>query len=473
MLLQAELGSKISFPSAAAYEESVASYWSVQNNDIDPICIVSPTATADVSLAVGSLHAASSFGLECPFAVRGGGHTPWAGAATIANGIVIDLSAMKQVSVSKDRTITSAGPGARWIDAYLMLDAMGLAISGGRVASVGVGGLTTGGGMSFFAPRTGLVCDNVVNFEVVLADGAVVNANCEENSDLWYALKGGSNNFGVVTRFDFQTFAQGDLWGGAIIYPSSTLPDQLAAFVNFTHSATYDPHASLINSFGYAPAAGTTFVSNSLVYTAPVVNPPAFQQYTSIQPQFANTMRISNLSDFALELNANTPYGFRQLFYTGTYANNLTLLTQLAAQLNESMQPVNGLASLNNYAMSLEPLPTTITKWGPEKGGNALGLDPSDGDLVLVLLGVTWGDEADDEIITNAVTDLFTKFDAFAASQSGLNPYLYLNYAYKTQKPIQSYGATNVKKLQAASKKYDPSGVFQNLVPGGFKLFAS
>lgn len=91
----------------------------------------------------------------------------------------------------------------------------------------------------------------------------------------------------------------------------------------------------------------------------------------------------------------------------------------------------------------------------------------------MVLLGVTWGDEADDEIITNAVTDLFTKFDAFAASHSGLNPYLYLNYAYKTQKPIQSYGATNVKKLQAASKKYDPSGVFQKLVPGGFKLFAS
>jgi hypothetical protein len=152
--------------------------------------------------------------------------------------------------------------------------------------------------------------------------------------------------------------------------------------VNFTHSATYDPNASLINSFGYSPAAGAMFVSNSLVYTAPVVNPPAFQQYTSIQPQFANTMRVSNLSDFALELNANTPYGFRQIFYTGTYANDLTLLTQLAAQLNESMQPVNGLPSLNNYAMSLEPLPTTITKWGPEKGGNALGLDPSDGDLV-------------------------------------------------------------------------------------------
>jgi hypothetical protein len=152
--------------------------------------------------------------------------------------------------------------------------------------------------------------------------------------------------------------------------------------VNFTSGKTYDPYASLINSFGYEPAAGEMFVSNSIVYTAPVVNPPAFQEYTSITPQLLSTMRISNLSDFALELNEGTPYGFRQIFYTGTYANDLGLLTQLAQQLNESMQPVNPLKSLVNYAMSLEPLPTTITKWGPQTGGNALGLDPSDGDLV-------------------------------------------------------------------------------------------
>jgi hypothetical protein len=91
----------------------------------------------------------------------------------------------------------------------------------------------------------------------------------------------------------------------------------------------------------------------------------------------------------------------------------------------------------------------------------------------VVLLGVTWGGEADDDIIINAVTDLFTKFDTYAASQKMLNSYTYLNYAYKTQKPIQGYGSSNVKKLQAISKKYDPSGAFQRLVPGGFKLFAS
>ena len=91
----------------------------------------------------------------------------------------------------------------------------------------------------------------------------------------------------------------------------------------------------------------------------------------------------------------------------------------------------------------------------------------------MVLLGVTWADEADDEVIISSVTDLFAKFDAFAAARGGLDPFVYLNYAYSTQEPIQSYGAANVKKLQAVSRKYDPSGVFQKLVPGGFKLFAS
>lgn len=269
--------------------------------------------------------------------------------------------------------------------------------------------------------------------------------------------------------------------------------------MNFTSSANYDPNAALINSFGYSPAAGQMFFSNSVVYTAPVVNPPAFQQFTAITPQLVNTMRVSNLSDFSLELNAGTPDGFRQIFYTGTYANDLELMTQLANQLNESMQVVNPLPGLINYAMSLEPLPTTITKWGPLSGGNALGVDPSDGDLIrkctllisispchiyihpylilflanlpqVVLLGVSWTDAADDDTITNAVTDLFKKFDKYVASKKKTNPFKYLNYAHETQKPIKGYGAANVKKLKAVSKKYDPSGMFQKLVPGGFKL---
>lgn len=112
---------------------------------MDPWCVVSPTTTSQVSKTVGALNLLRVFTLQCPFAIRSGGHTPWAGAATIVNGVQIDLAAINQVTVNTARTVTSIGPGARWLDVYSTLDPLGLSVPGGRVATVGVGGLITGG----------------------------------------------------------------------------------------------------------------------------------------------------------------------------------------------------------------------------------------------------------------------------------------------------------------------------------------
>jgi FAD/FMN-containing dehydrogenase len=103
------------------------------------------------------------------------------------------------------------------------------------------------GGYSWFAPVRGFVCDSVVNYQLVDANGDIINANKEENSDLYLALKGGSNNFGIVTRYDMEAFPQGDLWGGLMIYPESTWDAQIAAFVNFTNYIKNDTHANMIN----------------------------------------------------------------------------------------------------------------------------------------------------------------------------------------------------------------------------------
>lgn len=169
-ILKLGLGSKISLPGSAPYNESISSFFSEQNNAIKPACVVSPTSTKDVQEAVGILSTLSLVdkfsGHKCQFAVRSGGHTPWAGSATIQDGVDIDLSALNHITPSKDKKTVSIGPGNRWVDVYLKLDALGLGVSGGRVASVGVGRLTTGGGMSFFAPRYGFVCDTVTEFEV-------------------------------------------------------------------------------------------------------------------------------------------------------------------------------------------------------------------------------------------------------------------------------------------------------------------
>ena len=164
--------------------------------------------------------------------------------------------------------------------------------------------------MSFFSARKGFVCDNVIEYEVVLASGRIVTANKDNNRDLWLALKGGSNNFGIVTRFDLATFKQPEFWGGQVFYNISTVPAQLEAFSNFTVATGYDDFASLIQSYGYTAGQGFGAI-NGLRYTAPVENPKVFQPFLDIQPQLGNTLRVSNVTDFTEEQGKFSPDGFR------------------------------------------------------------------------------------------------------------------------------------------------------------------
>lgn len=138
------LGSKLSFPSDTAYILSSQSYFAQQENELSPICIITPTTSKDVSLAIRSLsvlHAVSG----CRFAIRGGGHTPFAGSANINNGVIINMQSMKGVKVNSDQSLVSVGAGETWGDIYMKLDDQGLSTTGGRVSRVGVGGLTLGG----------------------------------------------------------------------------------------------------------------------------------------------------------------------------------------------------------------------------------------------------------------------------------------------------------------------------------------
>lgn len=278
---------------------------------------MSPQDTQDVSKAIEVLSryqdAAKSTTAGCKFAIRGAGHTPWSGSANIDGGVTIDMTFISAVSLNRAKTVVSVGAGAQWSAVYQALDAVGIGVAGGRVANVGVGGLITGGGMSYFAPRYGFVCDQVVNYEIVLANGTAVDANAENNPDLWFALKGGSNNFGVVTRFDLKTFPQGKLWGGTICNSIDTLPAQIQAFVDLNCASNYDTNVAIINTYAFARRIGLWTVANLLVYTKREVNPQVLRPFTDIKPQLANTMRLTNLSDLTTEQVRNAPDGLRQV----------------------------------------------------------------------------------------------------------------------------------------------------------------
>lgn len=160
------------------------------------------------------------------------------------------------------------------------------------------------GGLSHFSGHVGLVCDNVLEYEVVLASGLIVRAtqNDPEYSDLVYALRGGSNNFGIVTQFTFRTFDQGHLWGGILIHPIETHAQQLQAFYDFC-ADSYDPNASLIHSFGMSSERGSGFV-NSVVYTKPKQDPAVVKPFTEIQPIYQNTLRELSLTTLTTEQDA-------------------------------------------------------------------------------------------------------------------------------------------------------------------------
>ena len=138
----------MSYANSVAYNASLHSYWSVQEKEVSPYCIVSPANSRDVSTAVKILSTGRP-STVCKFAIRSGGHTAHAGSANINDGVTIDLSALDEITLSADQSTVAIGPGQRWRNVYGALQARNLSVSGGRAGGVGVGGLTLGGQLLF------------------------------------------------------------------------------------------------------------------------------------------------------------------------------------------------------------------------------------------------------------------------------------------------------------------------------------
>jgi FAD/FMN-containing dehydrogenase len=189
----------------------------VLNPEIDryPAVIVRPRDTEDVTATVNFARDS-----DLPLAVRGGGHS-LAGYGTVEAGVVIDLSSMTGLTIDSARAIATAQPGLTWGRYAARAQEFGLATPAGDVATVGVGGLTLGGGVGWLARKYGLTIDSLLSAEVVTADGRLLTASTEENPDLFWALRGGGGNFGVVTEFRFRLHSVGMILGGAIVYPAT------------------------------------------------------------------------------------------------------------------------------------------------------------------------------------------------------------------------------------------------------------
>ncbi|MFF8279221.1 FAD-binding oxidoreductase [Streptomyces lateritius] len=210
-LLRGAVRGEVVVPGDPAYEEARRVYNAL--HDRRPAVVVRAADAGDV--IAGVLFARDN---HLPLAVRGGGHAV-AGHGTVDHGLVVDLSRMRGVRVDPLARTARAEGGCTWGDFDHATHAFGLATTGGVISTTGVGGLTLGGGMGHLSRRYGLTCDNLLSADVVTAEGTLVACDAERHPDLFWALRGGGGNYGVVTSFEFRLHPVSDILGGIMIFP--------------------------------------------------------------------------------------------------------------------------------------------------------------------------------------------------------------------------------------------------------------
>jgi FAD/FMN-containing dehydrogenase len=264
-----------------------------------------------------------------PVAVRGGGHSV-TGSSLCDDGLVLDLRGMRDVDVDPEHRVARVGGGATWADVDRATQAHGLATTGGRVSTTGVGGLTLGGGSGWLERLHGLACDNLMAAELVTASGELVRASEEENPELLWALRGGGGNFGVVTAFELRLHPLGpEVLAGLVLHPAERGRDLLRVF----RDVMLDAPEELGLAFAYftAPAEpdvpehlhGRQAVMVAGMYAGPPsAGEEALREIRAFGPPTADFFEPTAYADFQRSLD--DPPGYRNYWTQRTSPSSRT-----------------------------------------------------------------------------------------------------------------------------------------------------
>ncbi|PQE07599.1 hypothetical protein CJF30_00007344 [Rutstroemia sp. NJR-2017a BBW] len=417
-----------------------------------PMCVVEVANAQDVSNILQIVAATRT-----PFAVKSGGHASNPGFSS-TTGVFISLVKMNQVVLSEDKSTVEIGTGNRWTDVYSDLDGSGVNVVGGRVVGPGVGGFSLGGGYSWLSNQYGLTCDNVVSYNLVLPNGTITTVD-SSNADLFFALKGGLNRFGIVTSIIFNTVPQPNLvYGGIQIYGIDSIPALINATDVFQRTNT-DPKAQVILTINGGILAGAILI---LFYDGPT-KPAAFTPYDDAGLAIASIVKSQSFADFSTVTPSNLQSGHRGAFHTMMTTGLTTNF--MNAVYNESSF-YGSLAILRGgtfLSYDIEP----FGNYGQYATDSAF---PHGNSPLPLNLYYSWTLSTDDAywrgIIQQSI-DHLTEVAKAEGIYSEETP-AYPNYALSTYSGSQIYGAKNAARLRDIREKYDPDGVM--LLAGGFNI---
>ncbi|KAI0896877.1 FAD-binding domain-containing protein [Annulohypoxylon nitens] len=420
-------------------------------------CIVNPNNAQDVSTAIKII---SQTGTK--FAVRSGGHNYIPGFGSVnETGVLISLSNLNTTVLSTDQKTAKIGPGNRWEAVYEALVPQGLTVVGGRVGPVGVGGLMLGGGLSYFATQRGLAFDNVKSYEVVLANGTIVNASADNQySDLYKGLRGGGTNFGIVTNYELYTYPVEEFYVDARAYSTNQTDDFLRAIAEYQQEGQLDALSSVSIQL---IETGPTIM---LLYNKPVQSAKAFDAFYNL----GSYTPIAALNGSLLDVMSLT--GSR--FSTGnvsTYGE--TFSHKVDADLSVDLYNIftEEIANLPSGASGVwvpNPIAASVATVGKQYGGNLLGLEEIPQQWYEWY--ITWTDSTQQQTIDDIASKITQRCTAATEAKNASLPYLFTNTAGMKQNVLGSFGTDNVNTIKTIAAKYDPEQVFQKLQNDGFLI---
>ena len=385
--------------------------------------------------------------------VRGGGHNV-AGTAVTDGGLMIDLSPMRGIRVDpRHRTVWAQG-GSTWKEFNRAAACHGLATTGGVVSSTGIAGLTLGGGEGWLMGKYGLTIDNLLSAQVVTAAGEVVTAGSGQNEDLFWALRGGAGNFGIVTSFEYQAHRVPGVHGGMVAHPVSRAPAALDFFRRFTREAPDELTAyfSLFASPG-RPADRLAAIAVCHCGHDPAIAERDLKPLRDFGPPLADTIQampypvINTLSD------AGYPRGALNYWKSAFFADmGDTALQIMVDAIQRCPSPMSGL-SIMPYLGAVTRVDATATAFPHRAPGYSL------------LIVSQWRDQAKTEANIAWARETFEALRPYMSGRSYVN-----NLSADDRQMLRDIWGINYERLVRIKRRYDPDNIFRlnhNINPAG------
>jgi FAD/FMN-containing dehydrogenase len=422
--------------------------------DRRPALIARCATTADVAAAV-------AFGRETDLeiAVRSGGHSV-AGLSVCDDGIVIDLAGLQTIEVDPAAKTVRAGGGLLWGALDAATQAHGLHTPGGRVTSTGIGGFTTGGGYGWTSSKHGLTCDNLLSAQVVLADGTVVTASERENEDLFWGIRGGGGNFGIVTEFELRLHELGPIvLAGLAMWPLDRADEVLRSWRDYVDDAPDELSTAAVivtappEEFVPDYLQGRQALGMAVLYVGdPEEGVGVVQPLLDLRPE-VNLIQPMPYTAFQAALDPLAPPGLRS-YWRGEYMRTLpdeaidTFLRH-GPRLAAAGAPFSQTA-IFRIGQGVTAVPEEATAFS-HRDANYLFHPIS-----------AWSDPADDDRLIAANRAFAEAMRPFSTGG------VYLNFTPESDRVRDAYGEEKYERLVALKDRYDPGNLFrlnQNIRP--------